>query len=332
MFHNFVNRHDFNSLVKKGSKSLPTLLNKLLSSNKKKVETTWSKVSYQKDNWWDIPEVLERWNQLITGDNKLDYYEYTCEKYLKTSKELKGFSVGCGTGHRELKWASTGLFSQIDAIDISQERINYSIEEAKKNGFINIINYWVANIYELELTHNLYDVVFIEQTLHHFSPLKKVLTKLKYCLKPKGYLIINEFVGPTRFQWTERQLEIINSTLDLLPLKYRKKINNTDLKTNIFRPSKLSMILGDPSEAIESSNILKSLDEEFDLVELKEYGGTIILLLFYQIAQNFISDNELTKRWIKLCFEIEDLLLAENEIKSDYIFAVYKKKDEKIIK
>lgn len=329
MFNNFINRYDFYTVIKKGSKSLPILLNKILSSNKKKVETTWKKVSYQKDNWWDIPEVLERWNQLITGNKKLDYYTYTSENYLKASNELRGFSIGCGTGHRELKWASTGLFTQIDAIDISQERINYSIEEAKKNGFTKIINYWVADIYELELTHNQYDVVFVEQTLHHFSPLKKVLTKLKYCLKPNGYLIINEFVGPTRFQWTERQLEIINSTLALLPSKYRKKIDGIDFKTKVIRPSKLSMILGDPSEAIESSNILKSLAEEFDLVEKKEYGGTIILLLFYQIAHNFVSDNELIKRWIKLCFEIEDLLLAENEISSDYIFAVYKKKAEK---
>ena len=92
------------------------------------------------------------------------------------------------------------------------------------------------------------------------------------------------------------------------------------------------MILGDPSEAIESSNILKSIEEEFDVIEMKEYGGTIILLLFYQIAHNFVSNNELIKRWIKLCFEIEDLLLAENEISSDYIFAIYKKKAEKIDK
>ena len=208
--------------------------------------TTWKKVSYQKDNWWDIPEVLERWNQLITGNNKLDYYAYTCENYLKSSNELIGFSIGCGTGHRELKWASTGLFSRIDAIDISIERIKYASEEAKKNGFTKIINYNVADIYDLELTHNLYDVIFIEQSLHHFSPLKEMLIKLKYCLKPNGYLVINEFVGPTRFQWTERQLEIINSALTLLPSKYRKKINGSNLKSKVIRPSKLSMILGDP--------------------------------------------------------------------------------------
>jgi hypothetical protein len=102
--------------------------------------------------------------------------------------------------------------------------------------------------------------------------------------------------------------------------------NKNKLKVNIYRPSKLKMILRDPSEAVESSNILPYLNEIFEIVEIREYGGTILHLLFSEIAHNFISDEPEVKRWLKICFEIEDLLLAEEELNSDFIVAVCKKR------
>jgi len=49
-----------------------------------------------------------------------------------------------------------------------------------------------------------YDVVVSEGIMHHLSPLNEVLKKINGFLKPNGYLIINEFIGPTRFRWTKR--------------------------------------------------------------------------------------------------------------------------------
>ena len=89
------------------------------------------------------------------------------------------------------------------------------------------------------------------------------------------------------------------------------------------------MILDDPSEAVESSNILPYLHEIFEIVEIREYGGTLLQLLFSEIAHNFISSEPEIKRWLKICFEIEDLLLAEKELNSDFIVAVCKKKSSR---
>jgi hypothetical protein len=85
------------------------------------------------------------------------------------------------------------------------------------------------------------------------------------------------------------------------------------------------MILGDPSESVESSNIVPFLHNVFNIVEFKEYGGTILQMLFSEIALNFISDDPIIKRWVKLFFEVEDLLLKEKEIESDFVIAVCKK-------
>jgi hypothetical protein len=49
-------------------------------------------------------------------------------------------------------------------------------------------------------------------------------------------------------------------------------------------------------------------------------------LLFSQIAHNFISNGPRVKRWLKTCFEIEDLLIEEKELNSVFIIAVCRKK------
>ena len=57
-----------------------------------------------------------------------------------------------------------------------------------------------------EIRKDSYDLVLAEGALHHFTPLHAVYDKIFRALKEGGYLVINDFVGPTRFQWTDRQL------------------------------------------------------------------------------------------------------------------------------
>ena len=328
MLNNFINRYDFLALLNGGLKSFYKLVNKLTKKRQKKIEDAWKHTEYPENNWWDIPEVRYRWNSLITGDRNIDNYQYISEKYFGEQKSLLGLSLGCGTGQRELKWAAQGKFETIEAIDLSKSRIEMARKQAKTKGFDNILNYRVGDVYKIELTHSFYDAIFVEGSLHHFSPLNKILQKIYNLLKPDGHFIVNEFVGPARFQWTDKQLQVINGLLSIFPKKYKSLLGNSNRKkTNIFRPSKLRMILGDPSEAVESSKILPYLYEIFEVVEIKEYGGTILHFLFSEIAHNFISSEPEIKRWLKICFEVEDLLLKEKEINSDFVVAVCKKKN-----
>lgn len=89
------------------------------------------------------------------------------------------------------------------------------------------------------------------------------------------------------------------------------------------------MLLMDPSEAVESSKIMPLLRKVFDIVEVKEYGGTILNLLFSDIAHHFISNDEDAKRILRLCLDIEDLLLELKEVPSDFAFVACKKRTPK---
>lgn len=324
MFNNLVSIHDLSRLfqeMKQGSR----VFSRLIGGKQERIEKAWAHLCTSPRNWWDIPAIRERWNCLISGDPQVDYYEYISQKYLTDRDALCALSVGCGSGHRELRWAELGRFECIDAYDLSEPRIRHAISNANQKGYSDIINYRVGDMYSLEVCENYYDVVLAEQSLHHFSPLDEILVKINRFLKPNGYFIVNEFVGPTRFQWTDRQLEVTNGLLSVFPLKYKTVWDTNSIKAKIFKPGRLRMMLSDPSEAVESSKIMPLLYEIFDVIEVKEYGGTILHLLFSGIAHNFISEDMETRRLLKICFEVEDLLLTSGDIQSDFVVAICKK-------
>ncbi len=311
--------------VKRGE--LSSIAAKLLKSKNKRVISSWSFTDKTPTSWVDIPEVAKRLNYLASGNSEVDYFKYFSKKYLATKKDLSILSLGCGCGERELKCAELGMFSKIDAYDISEDRINYANKNACEKGYGNIIRYKAADVNDIKSDENGYDVVLIEQSLHHFTPLKDILEKIKGFMRPGGYIILNEFVGPARFQWSDRQLEVIIGLLGVLPHEYRKKWKTNNLKKEVYRNGRLAMALFDPSEAVESSRIMPLMSEMFEPLEIRELGGTILMLLFNEIAHNFIKDDDKTKNLIKFCFEAEDILLKSEEIKSDMIVAIYKKRD-----
>lgn len=326
MFNNLVNIHDFYTLLERLRKRQFGLIFSRLAGSEKRTKKAWQSTE-RTIEWCDIPAVKKRRNYLITGDADVEYYEYVSRKYLSDRRPLRALSLGCGTGARELIWAGSRKFKSIDAYDLSEKRIELARKRAEEKGYGEVIEYHAANVYHIEMTDGSYDVVLAEQSLHHLSPLAEILQRLNRSLKPDGCFIVNEFVGPIRFQWTDRQLEVINGLLSILPERYKVRRSDGSIKSRVFRPSRLRCILYDPSEAVESAEIMPLLHKIFNVVEVKNWGGTVLHMLFHDIADNFMSEDEETQHFLKLCFEAEDLLLQCGDIESDFVFAVCKKRN-----
>ena len=327
MFNNLINYHDITRLiwgVRHGY--FPKIISRLTKGKSARVKNAWKDSTKRPSSWWIIPEVSKYYNYLISGDHNIDYYNYIANKYLSTQKGLQGLSLGCGSGHRELKWSSLCDFKKIQAYDLSEARINLAKRLAQEKGSGGIIDYHAADINKIDFQEDYYDVIFMEQSLHHISPLKNMLKKINKSLTSNGYFILNEYVGPSRFQWTERQLRAANGIRSFLPQKYKKHIVDGSTNKSIIRPSRLSMILKDPSEAIESEKIIPLIKDIFDIVEIRPYNGAITHLLFDGIAHNFLSRDEETLGYIQLCLQIENLLTKNNDIQSDFAVAVCQKK------
>lgn len=321
MFGNLVSIRDFSLLVEKARQGrLGDLASRIARRG-----ASWDHTAYPLKNWWDIPEVMGRWNTMISGDPKVDYCEFYMRRHCADGREMSALSLGSGTGYREIELARSGRFKRIDAVEKAHARIAYSRERAERAGFSAAIRYIEADAMRVDVPRERYDLVIVEQFLHHVSPLESMLERISDFLKPTGFFMFNEFVGPSRFQWTDEQLDAANGLLARLPERYRIRWKSGTVKRSVHRPGRLAVMLYDPTEAIESSRIVPLVQKTFDVAELKGYGGTVLQLLFSDIAGNFLSSDPETKRLLAMCFAAEDELLRSGALASDFVTGMCRK-------
>lgn len=310
----------FYKLRQKGSS---VLLSKLRLSGKERVMAKWNTTKDQSD-FWVIPELRARWNEKITGRPDLEYEDYVMEKYFPNAKNLRMLSVGCGTGARERKFGKYPQFTSIEGIDVAAIQIQAAHESARSLG-MDHIQYTAGDFYTLPLQEGSYDIILFNSSLHHFDKIDTLLSsRVKPLLKPDGHLIIFEYAGPSRLQWTQEQLSYANKLLKELPSRYKTRFRSHNLKKRIYRPGLLRMRFIDPSEAIDSASIVPALHKHFTILEEKKVGWDILHILLKDIAHNFLQQDAETKELLSYLFECEDEYLRKTG-RSDAVFGVYRK-------
>lgn len=309
----------YQKLIHKGPRFF---LKKFHISSTSRVINAWDANENPPIHWWSIPKINERWNKIITGDSNIEFPDYVIAKYLKNERNLKLISPGCGTGHIEIKFAKHNCFSEVEGFDLSPSRIHLADENAKRLKLKNLF-YFVENVHKYDFGFNKYDIILFNSSLHHFNNLKIILEKVYNSIKLDGLLIINEYTGPNRFQWTDEQFKKANQYLNKIPTQYRKFWQSNNIKKKIYRPGILRMILSDPSESSHSEEILPQIKMRFKKIEEKPYGGNLLHLIFKDISHNFIEDTGDTNKILNFLFQAEDDFLEKN--KSDFIFGIYTK-------
>ncbi|MEP6824225.1 MAG: class I SAM-dependent methyltransferase, partial [Ramlibacter sp.] len=76
------------------------------------------------------------------------------------------------------------------------------------------------------------------------------------------------------------------------------------IKRGFRAPTVAEVVAVDPSEAVCSSRILPMLQEHFEFVAQRPYGGSLLHVLLADIAQNF--QHPLAKPWLQALIDAED--------------------------
>ncbi len=258
-------------------------------------------------------------------DTPVDWFFRTFVK----KKASLALSISCGTGFWERRMSEMGFASQIDAFDYSQACLDWASELASGDG-LNNINYWQANINEINLKPDNYDCVIAIAALHHVSNLEHVLEEINRSLKPGGLFFYDEYVGPNRIQWSDDVLKIVNHVLKIIPSRYRKSVSGA-LKKREERVSVEKMIEIDPTEAVRSEDILPLTGRYFEVLEKREYGGAILMPLFMNIIGNFDANRDEDRRILDFCLYLEKMLLEKRVLTANGAVVVCRKKENKIL-
>lgn len=136
-------------------------------------------------NWLDSPIVLEEYVQpQISGLPKVDWLTGAVER-LRIPPGGRWLSIGCGSAGTEIHAARSGFFSSMTAFDVSRGSLEQAREAARRARISNI-EFSVANLDELRLPREHYDVILAIMSLHHVENLGHLLEQIEGALKPEG--------------------------------------------------------------------------------------------------------------------------------------------------
>lgn len=175
-------------------------------------------------HWLDLVAVQQRLNLKVSGEPNVNWLHYTLQRYFADRLPLERcLSLGCGEGALERELARLGAFQHCDAYDIAPVSIEKARAAAAAAGYGHI-QYAVADLNVSSLPPCRYDAVWAFGAVHHIERLEHIFAQVAQALKPAGLFILNEYVGPNRFQFPARQRQIIESSFELLPDHFRRLI------------------------------------------------------------------------------------------------------------
>ena len=242
----------------------------------------------------------------------------------------RALELACGRGDLALGLVKAGFAKHIDAFDVSDIAVKEAREKAAAKGLQNV-NFEVVDVNSVDLPPDTYDLVYFNQSLHHIEALEHVFEQITHTLKPGGYFFVNDYVGPSRMQWTDQQLELMNEILAILPAHYRLLLDRNlgylgTHKETVHRTPVEIYLKVDPSEGVRSAEILPLAKEYFDVLDVRSLGGTIHYELLRGIIHNFDVNDEKDMALLEMILLLERKLLENNVIDADFKCFVAKRR------
>ncbi len=212
------------------------------------------------------PRVREAINRAVSGDPHV-WPIAALRNLLGSRAPLRNpLSVGCGVGSLERSLIDEGVATQVTAIDVSES----VIAEARSLAGGRPITYHCVDARQFLRDHpRRFNAVFFHQSLHHFTHLDELMMLVRQALLPGGFLYVDEYVGPSRDEWSALRLLAPNLAYRLLPRGTRRPWL---VRAPINRE--------DPTEAVESSAIIGAIERTFRVTHRRDYGGNLLAVVY----------------------------------------------------
>ena len=306
--------------------------------------------------WVSSRPIIRSMCRKVSGIETKGWHQYIMEKYLhpalpkwreytdetvraakhvygttKRPEQYRCLILGSNEGTVERMLCSWGYCGEIIASDIADKALDRSREQAAALGYGNIRH--VNADLNSDRFEGPFDFIIAEGVLHHIVKLDRCLHMLQTCLSHDGIVVAAEFVGPFRFQLPQIQVQWINAALGILPQGIRPNVSTQDPRfpgsvssgAAYTPPTENDVAAFDPSEAISGHILDGLLSDSFEILERTPCGGTITTYL--QGLIDYTKTNEAPySEWMELVIQVEDTLIRQNVLISDYVFYVAKKR------
>ncbi|HJT19315.1 MAG TPA: class I SAM-dependent methyltransferase [Nitrospira sp.] len=287
----------------------------------------WSEqfTAMRKDgSYWLNNKIVEESTYRLMTDTPTHWLTWLLDDYLDGKTFSRSLSICCGDGAHEIQLYRSGRVKTVTGVDISDGAIRQARERFREAGATaEQYRFDIGDVNHLRVDGR-FDLILSTGALHHTTNLESLLKTLQEALTPEGYFVMVEFIGPNRFQWTDRQIEVINRILGALDPVYLKEGRHAQFE----RPTIESMMKSDPSEAVRSQDVYRLVVQRFNVVYQRFYNGTVVHQLHPLLRSEFV--NRQRKDFdsiIRLILLTEDLLVANDVLPSDFVFLICRQRN-----
>ncbi len=281
-------------------------------------------------NWWESEMVRQHINRLVSGSTSAAPGRGLLERAKQLSggrRYLLGVSVGCGIASKELRLMELGLVERFVLFELSEARIERGKEMAQKKGLLDRVEFRSDDAFKA-FSGPSFDFVHWDNSLHHMFDVMDAVRWSEQVLKPGGMFYMFDFVGPTRWQWTDKSLDLIERVRGMLPERmlrdpwYPERRDTPLLKTRVDRKTPARIMRDDPSEAADCGRILDALAKYFPTAEVKRVGGVIFHLGLSHVYHNIDESQPDDRAILSLLLMLDELCLEVPGIECHYATAL----------
>lgn len=236
-------------------------------------------------------------NELISGSPNEWPMEWF-QRVFSPDPQSIGLSLGCGDGALERDVRKKGICRQITGIDLSARALELAADTAASEGLAGI-EYERGDFNDLDLESDRFDIVFFHQAMHHVANLEGCIEQVQKSLKKDGLFYLDEYVGPSRDQWTDELVGAANAVFRAFP---------KELRTTRTVPYPIEE--DDPSEAVRSADIVPLVEAGFEVIERRDYGGHLLSLIYPLLRWDSMDEGTRPKVLDRLIEEERSSLAA----------------------
>lgn len=267
-------------------------------------------------DWADHPTILAEVFSRAFGSPEYDFFDYISD-HLPGWRSAHVLSLGCGDGAFERELISRGLASKITGLDVSPARV----EAAKQSSssFADRLDFQCADLDQGDLGAGTFGGVIAKSSLHHVAGLERLGEALLRAVRPQSMMLAIDFFGPTRFQWSDLQLELANEFIRHSIPNDLRQLSVGGIAPPATRMSPQDLIALDPSEAVRSGDLMRWLNDLLEIREVKPLGGTLLNLVFYgPVVNNFVPGLKEHDDIVREASRLEASLIDAGILPSDF--------------
>ncbi len=248
--------------------------------------------------WWESPLVVRHYNAQICGQplagTSQGIVAVLKQRFGARLPFKKGISVAGSNGWKERILISAGIVEHFVVTEYSEALIEEGRKLSAGENLQDRIHFFHGDAFTQYPDPEAFDFVYWDNSLHHMLDVYAAVEWSKNVLKPAGLFVMNDYVAPSRMQYSDESLKHAALGRAFLPEKYLQdpcKPGST-LPRSIKRCNPHALAASDPSECADSGRILAAVEQHFPNASTTLTGGTIYNSALQDILANFDEEDE----------------------------------------